>query len=101
MKPEDVLRVLKEFRDMEPSYVKGEVLGSMTTEPPWFAVEAFKIFINTNLNDTELFRGAYSLERDCIREISKLFDGSGYGFLTYSGTESNITALYLLRELRG
>ena len=101
MKPEDVLRVLKEFRDMEPSYVKGEVLGSMTTEPPWFAVEAFKMFINTNLNDTVLFRGTYSLERECIREISKLFSGSGYGFLTYGGTESNITALYVLRELRG
>ncbi|MCD6428712.1 MAG: tyrosine decarboxylase MfnA [Desulfurococcales archaeon] len=101
MRPEDVLRALKEFREMEPSYVRGEVLGSMTTEPPWFAVEAFKIFINTNLNDTELFSGTYSLERDCVRELSRLFGGVGFGFLTYGGTESNITALYILRELRG
>lgn len=100
MKPEDALRELKKLREKEPSYLRGEVLGSMTTEPLWFAVEAFKMFINTNLNDIELFRGTYSLERDCIKEISKLFSGSGYGFLTYGGTESNITALYILRELR-
>lgn len=98
--PKEVLKWLKEIRRSDPSYVDGEVLGSMTTEPTWYSVEAFRIFINTNLNDPVLFRETYRLERDVVSRVSKLFHGGGFGVVTYGGTESNITALYILRELR-
>ena len=98
--PRSVLEYLSRIRSLEPSYVRGEVLGSMTTEPVWYSVEAFKIFINTNINDPSLFTWTSWLERDVVKKISTLFNGRGYGLVTYGGTESNITALYALREVR-
>ncbi len=99
--PVDVIEFLRRLREGEPSYVGGEVLGSMTVDAPQNLVEAFNIFINTNLNDPKLFKATYELERECIRWLSELMHGSGYGLLTYGGSESNLTALYALRELTG
>jgi tyrosine decarboxylase/aspartate 1-decarboxylase len=96
-----IVEVLRKLRGRDPSYSRGEVLGSMTVEPPDYLLEAFKVFANTNLNDPELFRVARSLEEESVRWLSELLYGRGYGFLTYGGTESNITALYILRELTG
>lgn len=96
-----VIEVLRKLRSEDPSYSKGEVLGSMTIDPPEYLLEAFKVFANTNLNDPKLFQVARSLEEESVRWLSKLLYGEGYGFLTYGGTESNITALYVLRELTG
>ncbi len=101
LSPDDVVKMLKVLRDMEPSYAKGEILGSMTVDPPQYLVEAFKTFINTNLNDLKLFRAAYELEVECIKWLSSLMHGDGYGLLTYGGSESNLTALYVLREFTG
>lgn len=101
MSPDEVIKVLMRLRDAEPSYVKGEVLGSMTVDPPQYLIEAFKIFINTNLNDPKLFRITYELEVECIKWLSSLMYGRGYGLLTYGGSESNLTALYALREFTG
>lgn len=101
MSPDEVINALRKLRDMEPSYFKGEVLGSMTIDPPQYLVEAFKIFINTNLNDPKLFRITHELEVECIKWLSNLMHGDGYGLLTYGGSESNLTALYALREFTG
>ncbi len=96
-----MIESLRRLRSEDPSYSEGEVLGSMTVDPPEYLLEAFKIFANTNLNDPEMFRVTRSLEVESVRWLSKLFYGYGHGFLTYGGTESNITALYILRELTG
>lgn len=96
-----MIESLRRLRSEDPSYSEGEVLGSMTVDPPEYLLEAFKIFANTNLNDPEMFRVTHSLEVESVRWLSKLFYGYGHGFLTYGGTESNITALYILRELTG
>lgn len=101
MSTTDIIEVLEKLREEEPSYVRGEVLGSMTVDAPNYLVEAFKIFINTNLNDPKLFKTTYELERTCIKWLSELMHGGGYGLLTYGGSESNLTALYALRELTG
>ncbi len=101
LKPDEVLEELRRLRLSDPSYLDGEVLGSMSTEAPQYLVKAYELFINTNLNDPKLFKNTYMLERECISWLSNLFHGSGYGFLTYGGSESNITALYILREYTG
>lgn len=98
---EELLEFLRRLRSEDPSYVGGEVLGSMSTEPPKYLLEAYNIFVNTNLNDPVLFRNTYRLELECVEWLSKLMYGSGYGLLTYGGTESNLTALYILREFSG
>lgn len=97
----EIIETLRRLREGEPSYVRGEVLGSMTVDAPNYLVEAFKIFINTNLNDPKLFKITYELERACIKWLSEIMHGGGYGLLTYGGSESNLTALYVLRELTG
>jgi tyrosine decarboxylase/aspartate 1-decarboxylase len=96
-----VVELLKRLREADPSYSRGEVLGSMTVDPPGYLLEAFKVFANTNLNDPKLFGTAHFLEVESVGWLSRLFYGEGHGFLTYGGTESNITALYILRELTG
>lgn len=101
MNPDDVIKMLRKLRSEEPSYEVGEVLGSMTIEAPHYLVEAFKTFINTNLNDPKLFKITYGLEVECINWLSRLMHGNGYGLLTYGGSESNLTALYALREFTG
>ncbi|MCS7108943.1 MAG: tyrosine decarboxylase MfnA [Sulfolobales archaeon] len=101
LNPGDVIETLKRLRSEDPSYSSGEVLGSMTIEAPQYLVEAFNIFMNTNLNDPKLFKVTHQLEVECINWLSKLMHGGGYGLLTYGGSESNLTALYALREYTG
>jgi len=86
----ELLEYLRRLRTEDPSYVKGEVLGSITTEPPKYLIEAYNIFVNTNLNDPKLFRNTYRLELECIEWLSKLMHGNGYRLLTYGGGESNL-----------
>lgn len=96
-----LLRHLAELRRLDPSYSKGEVLGSMITEPPQPVIEAFKVFADTNLNDPLLFSQAAALEREVVEYFSAYFRSpSSSGFITSGGSESNLTALYVLRELR-
>lgn len=99
--PEEVLKTLMKMRAADPDYNRGEVLGSMTVKPLECLVKAYEIFVDTNINDPTLFAMAYRLERESIEWLSRLFHGGGHGLLTYGGTESNLTALYVLREVTG
>ena len=99
--PLTIIRSLIERRAKDPNYLKGEILGSMTTQPSEIAIEAYKIFINTDLNDPVLFTEAAKLEYEVIKMMSNLLKASkSLGSITYGDTESNITAIYALRELR-
>ena len=95
---ENIIRVLYELRSKDPSY--DEILGAMITKPPDYLVKAYEVFIDTNINDPWLFKTAYSLGREAVDWFSRLFHGKGPGVLTYGGSESNLTALYILREVR-
>ena len=95
----EILEYLKRLRDMEPSFSKGEIFSTMITKPHPIVVEAFKIFIDTNLNDPILFKQIHKLEGEVIEFFSKYFNSkTPSGFITTGGSESNITALYILRE---
>ncbi|RLG86858.1 MAG: tyrosine decarboxylase MfnA [Thermoprotei archaeon] len=99
--PLSVIRSLVERRTKDPNYIKGEVLGSMITQPSEIAIEAYKIFIDTNLNDPLLFPETAKLEYEVIRMVSTLLKNpKPLGLITYGGSESNITAMYTLREMR-
>lgn len=77
------------------------ILSSMCTLPHPVAVRAHNLFIETNLGDPGLFPGTASLERLLIERIGTLFNlSSAGGYATSGGTESNIQALRLAKELQ-
>jgi tyrosine decarboxylase/aspartate 1-decarboxylase len=76
------------------------ILSSMCTIPHPVAVRAHNLFMETNLGDPGLFPGTASLERLLIERIGTLFHlPSAGGYATSGGTESNIQALRLAKEL--
>jgi len=98
----EVLEYLKILRNMEPSFSRGEIFSTMITKPHPIVVEAFKIFIDTNLNDPILFKQTHKLGGEVVEFFSKYFNSkTPCGFITTGGSESNITALYVLREITG
>jgi len=72
----------------------------MCTIPHPVAVRAHNLFMETNLGDPGLFPGTSSLERLLIRRLGTLFhQPAAGGYATSGGTESNIQALRLAKEL--
>ncbi|HII76708.1 MAG TPA: tyrosine decarboxylase MfnA [Methanolinea sp.] len=76
------------------------ILSSMCTIPHPVAVRAHVQFMETNLGDPGLFPGTASLERLLVERLGTLFQLSGAcGYATSGGTESNIQALRMARQL--
>ena len=85
-------------RDVLPSYV----LSSMCTTPHPVAVRAHHLFLDTNLGDPGLYPGTSELEQLLVSRLGELLslpDASGYA--TSGGTESNIQALRIARNILG
>ncbi len=95
----DVLRELEEFRRRDIPYSR--VLSSMCTEPHPIAVEAHKMFINTNLGDPGIFRGTMELERKLIAMLGELLHNkNAAGYICSGGTEANIQAIRAARNVQ-
>jgi len=89
---EDVKSSLIQARSKDIPYEK--VLSSMCTYPHPVAVEAYKMFIESNMGDYGLFMGTYELEKNVLAMLGDLLHNSRpYGYLTTGGTESNIQAV--------
>lgn len=89
---EDVKSSLIQTRSKDIPYEK--VLSSMCTYPHPIAVEAHKMFIESNMGDYGLFMGTYELEQNVLTMLGDLLHNSHpYGYLTTGGTESNIQAV--------
>jgi tyrosine decarboxylase/aspartate 1-decarboxylase len=79
----------------------GYILSSMCTPPHPIAVKAHCMFMETNLGDPGLFPGTASLEKLLIERLGTLFHNpAAGGYATSGGTESNIQALRLAKELK-
>ena len=95
---EELFSYLSSARKKDRAYNK--VLSSMCTIPHPVAVRAHNMFIETNLGDPGLFLGTASIEALLIERLGELLhhkDAGGYS--TSGGTESNIQALRIAREL--
>ncbi len=78
------------------------ILSSMCTVPHPVAVRAHLEFMETNLGDPGLFPGTASLERLLVERLGTLYHLPGAcGYATSGGTESNIQALRMARQLAG
>ncbi len=94
---EDIKSALQQAKSKDISYEK--VLSSMCTYPHPVAVEAHRIFIESNMGDYGLFMGTYELEKSVLRMLGDLLHNSHpYGYLTTGGTESNIQAVRAMRN---
>lgn len=94
--------LLKKASEADMSYEDGKVLGSMCTMPHALAEEAHHEFVLSNLGDPGLFEGTASLEDEVVRALSDLMQlERGGGYVTTGGTESNIQAMRIFRDLSG
>jgi len=101
---EKIFSYLETTKSEDTDYYR--VLSSMCTHPHKIAVEAHRLFIDTNLGDFGLFAGAHRLEKEVIRMLGELLHAQSFdifsgefcensvsGYLTTGGTESNIQAV--------
>lgn len=97
---EDIFVKLKEYQKMDMSYESGQILGSMCTKPDPIAMEAYKMFIETNLGDSGLFNGTALMEKEVISMLGHLLHLSeAYGHIVTGGTEANMMAMVVAKYL--
>jgi len=100
MTKEDIFENLKKFQDMDMSYESGRILSSMCTKPDPIAMEAYKMFIETNLGDPGLFPGTSLMESEVIEMLGHLLHlENASGHLVTGGTEANIMAMAVAKYL--
>jgi tyrosine decarboxylase/tyrosine decarboxylase/aspartate 1-decarboxylase len=72
----------------------------MCSRPLQVAVEAYRQTIHTNLGDSRLFPGIAALEGEVVRMLGALLGHRrAVGRLVSGGTEANLLALYVAREI--
>ncbi len=77
----------------------GKSLGPMMSEPLTASLKAFLKFIDRNLNDPDEFPITSRLAKEALCMLNNLLGNrGGSGIITYGGSESNLTALFIVRE---
>lgn len=97
----DIRKELEHYLSMETAFSDGRVLGSMCTAPHPLAVEAHRMFIESNLGNPGLYPGSVEMEGRVMEMLAKLLNGPGCsGLMVGGGTEANITALWVAKKLQ-
>ncbi len=102
-KRNNILTELDFFQQRDFSFSSGHILGSMCTQPHPIAREAYLKFLETNLGDPELCPGTKEIESRFLGFIAKLLHApkTSVGQIVSGGTEGNITAMWLAKQLSG
>lgn len=98
-----ILKELQKYQERDFTFSSGHILGSMCTQPHPIAKEAYIRFLETNLGDPELFQGTREIENKLTSFILNLLNApkTATGLIGSGGTESNITAVWLAKNLNG
>lgn len=98
-----VREALARARSEDLDFARGEILGSMCTEPHEVAQAAYGQFLPTNLGDPAHFPGTARLEREVLADVAVLAGSKAAGAarLLTGGTEANVLACYIAREQTG
>ncbi len=56
-KGKQIIKKLQDYKKQDFSYLKGNILGSMCTQPHSIAKKAYFEFFETNLGDPKIFPG--------------------------------------------
>lgn len=99
----EILKELDNIKNKDYRFSSGRILGSMCTQPHQIAKEAYIKFLVTNLGDPELFPGLKDIEKKFVKFILELLNApkTATGLIGSGGTESNITAIWLAKNLTG
>jgi tyrosine decarboxylase/aspartate 1-decarboxylase len=102
-KYKNIIKELEDFQKKDFTFSSGHILGSMCTQSHKIAKKVYLKFLETNLGDPELFRGTKQIEEKFISFISNLLNApqTSVGLITSGGTESNIIAIWLAKEITG
>jgi tyrosine decarboxylase/aspartate 1-decarboxylase len=102
-KKQKIIIELEHLQQRDFCFSDGHILGSMCTVPHPIAQEAYIKFLETNLGDPELCPGTKEIETRFIGFISKLLHApkTSVGQIVSGGTEGNITAMWLAKQLSG
>lgn len=100
-KKDKILNKLKKYHEKDYSFLKGQILGSMCTQPLPIATKAYSMFLETNIGDPKLFPGSKEIEEKYLFFLKKLLNApeKSYGVIGSGGTESNISAVWLAKKL--
>ncbi|MDP3066287.1 MAG: tyrosine decarboxylase MfnA [Methanobacteriaceae archaeon] len=100
--PEEVIQTLWDYKKKDSTYQSGRILGSMCTAPHAVGLEAYCLFIESNLGDPGLFSGTQELENETITLLGELLGKKDiYGHIITGGTEANLMAIRAARNLQG
>ncbi|MFW9877604.1 MAG: tyrosine decarboxylase MfnA, partial [Candidatus Thorarchaeota archaeon] len=101
LEKQEIIKILNEKLKKDYSYKSGSILGSMCTEPLDLGVEIYMKYISKNLGDPGLFLGTAELEEELVAEIAELLNGKNViGTFTTGGSEANLIAMRIAKELR-
>ncbi|NJO92466.1 MAG: aminotransferase class V-fold PLP-dependent enzyme [Chloroflexia bacterium] len=96
----EIFDEINELCSHDYQYAEGKILNSICTSPVDIAKESYLNFIETNLGDTRLFPGVAMIEEKTIKMLGSLVGNPDcYGTIISGGTEANLLALYVAREL--
>jgi tyrosine decarboxylase/aspartate 1-decarboxylase len=100
-KYDNILNELDKYKNKDFTFSSGKIIGSMCTQPHDIAAKAYVKFLDTNLGDPELFPGTNEIEIALKKFILKLLNApkTAGGIIVSGGTEGNITAMWLAKEL--
>ena len=103
-KRDEIRKELVKLRKKDFTFESGRILGSMCTQPNSIAKEAYNLFLETNLGDPDLFPGTKKIESKIVEMLLDLMHApkkNAMGLITSGGTEGNITAMRVAREISG
>ncbi len=97
----DVQSELETARREDLHFSDGHILYSMCNAPQQLAIRAHQLFLEANLGDPNLYQGTKALERSVINMLLNLLNGNSSmdGAAVSGGSEANITALWMFRNL--
>ncbi len=97
----EILKRLSLESGRDWKYSDGRILGSMCTSPHPFAKSVFEQFLDTNLGDAGLFPGTKELEKEAVGMLGSLLGkADAAGFILTGGTEANMMALWIARNMK-
>ncbi|HML06023.1 MAG TPA: tyrosine decarboxylase MfnA [Methanobacterium sp.] len=99
IKKQEISERLKNFKREDMTYKSGRILGSMCTCPHEVGVEAYYMFLESNLGDSGLFKGTRQIEKEAIEMLGELLGKKDVcGHIITGGTEANIMAMRAARN---
>ncbi len=98
----EVFKTLRNFKEQDMTHRSGRILGSMCTCPHEVGVEAYCMFLESNLGDPGLFQGTKAMEDEVIAMLGNLMGKKDvHGHIITGGTEANIMAMRAARNSSG